>query len=152
MSKFKLSGSIKGAQKVLKKLEKLSVSTEKGQVKAVQEATLLLHNNAVRSLQTKSVGHAEIRYSPKRNVIVSKPGEAPNTDTGRAVQSIKFEFDNKGMVGRVGTNLKYLAQLEFGTRHIAPRPWLSLAMASIQKQVGEIFRRNIKESIKDALK
>lgn len=98
------------------------------------------------------MGKAEIRYKPKRTVVVSKPGEAPNTDTGRSVQSIKFDFKKQGLVGRVGTNLRYLARLEFGTEHIAARPWLSTALKMVQGNIAKIFSDNFSKSIRKSKK
>lgn len=52
----------------------------------------------------------------------SAPGQAPATDTGSLVQSIAWQRQHGGYAS--GTRLKYGAHLEFGTRNMAPRPWL----------------------------
>lgn len=137
---------------IFEPFDKLAANMLSGQIDAVREATLLIHETAVKSLQENSDGTPQIRYNPKRVVAVSKPGDPPNTDTGRAVQSIKVEFEKKGFWGRVGTNLKYLRMLEFGTEHIAPRPWLSAAVSDVADKVAEIFARNVKKSVKDSTK
>lgn len=53
----------------------------------------------------------------------SAPGQGPAVDTGRLRQSIAVV-----KVGdqhyRIGTNVRYAPLLEFGTRHIAPRPFM----------------------------
>jgi HK97 gp10 family phage protein len=81
-------------------------------------------------------------------VNVSRPGEAPNTDTGRLAQSIKFEFEDDGLKSLVGTNLKYGAALEFGTKNMAPRPWLSTAVLLTSKKVQDIFQKAFKKAVK----
>lgn len=132
-----------------KPFDKFAKECLAGQVNAVREATFLIHETAVQSLQDNTDGKPQIRYAPKRVVNVSKPGDPPNTDTGRAVQSIKMDFMKEGLIGRVGTNLRYLRMLEFGTNIMEPRPWLSAAIAFASKQIAEIFARNFRKTIKE---
>lgn len=147
---FKVSHSIKNADKLLKKFATLKTDSLEGAIKAVQDSVFLIHETAVNMIQDNSTGVPQIRYSNgrKRVVLASRPGDPPNTDTGRLVQSIKFDFKDKGLVGRVGTNLRYGAYLEFGTGKMAPRPWLSAAVRETSKQVGDIFKKAIRDVIK----
>jgi len=149
---LKILGTISGIKGLEKKLEKFEKETLSRQVEAMQEATILVHSTAVRLLQDNSSGTPVRRYNPKRIAIASKPGSAPNTDTGRAVQSIKMDFQKSGLIGRVGTNLKYLAALEFGTKNIKPRPWLSTAIALAAKEVNLIFAKALTRAAKDMKK
>jgi len=134
--------------KIDKKLNQLKVETLSAQVRAVQKGTFLIHEIAVKSIQENTDGIGEIRFNPKRVVNVSNPGDPPNTDTGRLVQSIKFDFKDQGLTGRVGTNLNYGAWLEFGTEHTAARPWLAPAIAEASKEIGEIFASEVQNAIK----
>lgn len=143
---------ITGPKEIQKKLDKFYAEVLSSQVTAVADATLLIHETAVRSLQDNADGRSEMRYNPKRVVNVSKPGDPPNTDTGRAVQSIKMDFKKQGLVGRVGTNLKYLAALEFGTKNVEARPWLSTAIKVASEQVADIFKNAFKKSVKEVSK
>lgn len=149
MSVFKLSGKITGLDKLNKKLNLFKKEVLANQVSAMQEATFMLHGAAVNLIQDNSDGRPERRYNPKRTVNVSRPGEAPNTDTGRLVQSIKFDFKDNGLRGRVGTNLKYGAALEFGTSKMDARPWLSTAVLLVSKEVAKIFADAFKKSTKE---
>ena len=58
----------------------------------------------------------------------SAPGDSPAVDTGRLRQSISVVKLTEGHY-RVGTNVSYAPLLEFGTRDIAPRPFLRPALA-----------------------
>ncbi len=147
-----VSYKIDGKEKLLKKLSLLSSEGNKKNAMAVLEGTLLIHETAVKLIQENTDGTPQRRYKPNRTVAVSHPGDPPNTDTGRLVQSIKIETSEKGLVGRVGTNLKYGAMLEFGTKVMAPRPWLSRAVADTKKQIGDIFKATISSLIKDVTK
>lgn len=142
------SSKVLGLNKLKKKMDSMQAEMLKGQVGAVAESTLLVHRYAVELLQDNNDGSPQIRYAPRRIVNVSKPFTPPNTDTGRAVQSIKFDFQRSGMTGRVGTNLKYLAWLEFGTENTQPRPWLSVALQKAADEVSAIFAKHIKGGIK----
>jgi phage gpG-like protein len=120
------------------------------QRKTILQATLKVHEIAVKSLQDNTSGTPQKRCKPTRDVVASLPGTPPNTDTGRAVQSMGFEFENEGLAGVVGTNLKYLAWFEFGTQKVAARPWLQPAYWSVINS-GMIATLLLKET-KDALK
>jgi phage gpG-like protein len=70
----------------------------------------------------------------------SAPGEPPAPDTGGLRGSVQDEFDRSTMRGRVGTNHKAAAALNFGTRRagvnrrtvIAPRPFMEPALKKAQ--------------------
>jgi len=146
---MKISGGIKTFKGIAKAFGKLESEILAKQKLAVAESVVLIHGNAVKSIQAVGDGTPEMRYDPKRVVSVSKPGDPPNSDTGRLVQSIKFDFKKDGLVGRVGSNLKYAAWLEFGTERMDPRPWLAPAIEEASDDVAEIFSRNIANGIKD---
>lgn len=142
--------TVKGMDSLKKRAEKLADAFEDGRNKAVQESTLAIHREALKLIQENSDGRPEIRYGPKRTVNVSNPGDPPNTDTGRLVQSIKFDITDD--TGLVGSNLKYAAWLEFGTETMAPRPWLSTAVENTSKLVGKIFEKWMKKSLDKAVR
>lgn len=106
------------------------------QQQAIALAAQEVRNDAIRLLNANSDGPKETRYGPKRSVNVSPPGSPPNTDTGRLVQSIKVAKDGSAYL--VGTNVLYGAHLEFGTKDMAPRPWLSVALRQVGKRMNQI--------------
>lgn len=105
----------------------------------IRKATIETHSNAVKAIQKVSVGERQTRYRPRRNVVVSRPGDAPNTDTGRLISSVAFDLSRARMIGRVGTNVKYGLFLELGTFDIKARPWLRpafrKALAAYRKRI-----------------
>lgn len=149
MSVFK--GSILNVERLTKKFSKLEKVGLTAQRKTVKEAILLVHEIAVKSIQENGDGTPATRYDPYRKVNVSDPGDPPNTDTGRLARGIKFEFEGDGMIGRVGTNVKYGAWLEFGTKIMEARPWLQPAVDAASKKISEIARKNIADSLKGDL-
>lgn len=139
---------VQGVQQLEKKLKTLNENGIFFQADAVKKAVLIVHGNAVKLIQTRSPGKKQIRYSPRREITAANPGEAPNTDTGRLVQSIKFDIEDNGLKGFVGTNLKYGAYLEFGTQDMDPRPWLSTALKMAEKLITELFKAAVKKAVK----
>jgi len=63
--------------------------------------------------------------------IASAPGDPPAVDSGRLRQSIvALKVDQ--FRWRVGTNVEYALYLEFGTRRMAPRPFLRPAAEKVR--------------------
>lgn len=144
-----IGGKIIGGPKLMKQLQNAAKQIESNRNMAVKESTLLLHSEAVQIVSENQGGTAQIRYNPKRVVTVSKPNSPPHTDKGVLRKSIKFNY--KDGVGQVGSNLKYAAWLEFGTVDMEPRPWLSVAVKNVAKDVGDIFNKWLKLAIKEIL-
>lgn len=67
----------------------------------------------------------------------SEPGNPPAVDTGRLRDSISvIKYANASdLESRAGTNLKYAPFLEFGTKHIAPRPFWNPAVDEARKKL-----------------
>jgi hypothetical protein len=98
-------------------------------------------NYAVMSIQDRSSGETYYRYSPKRLVTASAPGDAPNTDTGNLVNSIQVE--RAGTLRRlVNVGAEYGLPLELGApgRNIAARPFMGPAAMHTEKVAPEFFR------------
>lgn len=143
-----INGSIRGGFKAFEaKIEKAADALEDARSRAVVAATLRIHELAVKMIQDVGDGTPTWRYNPKRVVNVSNPGDPPNSDTGRLVQSIKFEFGDEREWGAVGSNLKYAAWLEFGTETMEARPWLSAAVAEASKEVADIFKKEMDKAM-----
>lgn len=106
---------------------------------AAQLAAVEIMNESKLLLSKNSDGTKQIRYNPKRNVTASKPGDPPNSDTGRLINSIKFRKDKNAYL--VGTNVRYGSHLEFGTLNMAPRPWLSVALAMVAVKLPDLVKQ-----------
>lgn len=90
---------------------------------AIRVTALAVEGDAIKSIQrgTKT-GRAYPRG--EKTHIASAPGEAPATDTGELVASIKNVTEITPEFARVGSDKDYGAYLEFGTMKIKERPWL----------------------------
>lgn len=141
------SVEIKGGDKLLKQLGAIPDNIKKEVGYVFIAGVLGIHSEAVKSIQE----HRSQGITYKRGGIshtASKPGFPPNSDTGTAAKSIMFNIDKEKLIGEVGTNLRYLADLEFGTERIEERPWLGPAY---RKKYKEIMK-DLKDALKRALK
>lgn len=100
------------------------------------------------SLVGPGKGRVYTRHNPYRVHIASAPGDPPATDLGRLTNSYSV-LDIKhvklpGGSGRVeisvGSHVKYAVYLEFGTRHMLPRPHVRPAGARTALKVPAILR------------
>lgn len=122
------------ADKILKRYK---AKTEKLVVAAAQET----RNVAVNSIQrgAKS-GKTYKKYNPRRTHTASAAGQAPASDTGRLASSINLD-EKTSMNIEVGTDLQYAAPLEFGTKHMSPRPFLSPAADKGREKLRRLMKR-----------
>lgn len=76
-----------------------------------------------------------------RTYTASAPGEAPAQATAELRQSIgtSIESEPGGSVGKVGTNKIQGKMMEFGTRNVAPRPWLRKSFEKAEGKVRAIL-------------
>lgn len=73
------------------------------------------------------------------NFSPSSPGEPPHVQTGRLRGSVAWEV--VGLLGRVGTNVKYGRWLELGTKRLAARPWLRPSLDAMRSALIRILTR-----------
>lgn len=64
-------------------------------------------------------------------------------ETGNLKNSIRTSFENAGMTGVVSTAVEYAAYVEFGTRRMAARPYMTPAAEQVRKS----FERAVSEEI-----
>jgi len=108
------------------------------------EAVDEVRNTTLDTLSGQRSGRIYKVPGTKRYYTASAPGEPPAVQLGDLHRSIKKEVEQEGetIVGFVGTELPKGPMLEFGTRHIAPRPWLRISFEKSLGKVKEIFTRN----------
>lgn len=139
-------------------MAKLAQEYGSATVKGALTVAQLVRGDAIKSIQAASMGTHVTRYTAAGNPyahVAAKPGAAPNTDTGRLVNSIFVEADSGGFIGHrrrgifVGTNVKYGRWLEFGTKVMKARPWLWPAIeknrANARKIMGKLIDKVTRE-------
>lgn len=135
---------IDGLEEVARNMAKLSEKYGKATAEGAVAGGHLVRNDAVSSIQNQSPGETVIRTRPgggEYEHTASAEGDAPNTDTGRLVNSIQVEV--KDATVDVGTTLEYGAYLEFGTKKMKARPWLFPAFERQKKKVFELIEKGV---------
>ncbi len=115
--------------------------TEQEAVRGIRKATLSLLRDAKLSIGKKG----GLVRKTKRGRQVREPspsGKPPHRQKGQLVSGVGHEFEDEGLVGIVGTNVKHGKFTEFGTVNMAARPWLRPAFDRMVKNIDKFFRSN----------
>lgn len=125
--------------------------------RVILSATVRVERRAKQLLSRKGSGRVYRRGVTKggrrRFHQASAPGQPPAADTGLLRASINRELsaDGRGLVGRVGTSVKYGRYLELGTTKMRARPFLRPALeAADPKRAAQVFEREriLKEGLR----
>jgi len=142
------SVEIDGVEQVQKNLAKLAKKFSQATVDGAVAGAHLIRTDAVKSIQDESGGEIVTRTRAgggEYEHTASKEGDAPNTDTGRLVQSVQVDVKPTGIF--VGSSLDYAGWLEDGTRKMAARPWLVPAMERNTDAVQKLIGSRIKDVV-----
>ncbi len=82
----------------------------------------------------------------------SAPGEPPADQSGALVRSITSRFDRATFSVTVSAGTFYAYWLEFGTRNMAARPFLTAALGSVRGLVAQVLGYDIKAEIKKVVR
>lgn len=143
---------VTGLDQTLRNLTNIVVDIDDAIDKGVKATAWQVRNSAVKSIQQVSPGQVVTRTrqngSGSYEHVASQKGDAPNTDTGALVKSVAVEPGGDG-VAFVGSDLKYAAYLEFGTRQMDARPWLNPALqrniVNLEANITKAVERQINE-------
>ena len=132
---------IEGLEDLNKTLAQVSSKFESEATALVNRTAQNIRNTAVRSIQKQSPGGVEYeKYNPRRSHVASAPGQPPNTDTGRLAGSIRAVESGKP-TAHVDALADYARALEFGTRNMAARPFMTPAVEAERDK----FRKGVND-------
>lgn len=134
-----------GTKELKEALTRFGINADKELADAVRMTAQAVRGNAQKAIArgTKS-GVVYEKTNPRRTHRASGPGEAPATDTGRLVGSIRADI--AGKEASVSANTVYAAPLEFGTRDMQPRPFLFPALEAERPA----WERRLREAVTKA--
>ena len=109
----------------------------------MSEAVQSVRSEVLQTLTGPRSGRTYKVPGTQRTYTASAPGQPPAQVTGELRQSISSEVEGEGkkIVGRVGSDKKKAPMLEFGTKNMAPRPFLRPTFEKTAGKVKEIFIR-----------
>jgi len=119
-----------------------NVKTDLG--KAINNACVLVENTAKKGM-TSTERDTSKTYEHGHHPSVEF--DYPAVDTGRLRQSVTHNIQNENgeIVGRVGSNVKYAAYLEYGTSRMSPRPWLKPSVAINREKIFTLISQAVKK-------
>ena len=121
-------------------LKKLTTGAQVAMKKALNDSAKDGKNIAkTLILSGEKTGRIYQKYNPTRKHQASAPGESPANDLGKLASSVYWKR-GAGLTASFGASAKYAPYLEFGTRNIAPRPFLYPAGLKINK----IFKERVR--------
>jgi len=108
---------------------------------ALDEAAQAVQGEAQRLIaDPPKSGRIYQKYVPRRVHQASAPGQAPATDTGALIASIVIDRTDvpRGRIVIAATSA-YAKHLEYGTRKMAPRPFLRRALRTMRRRIVQLF-------------
>lgn len=114
--------------------------------KYVTRATMLVESTAKKSIMAGGTGKAYTKYKPRRTHIASAPFQPPASDEGYLVSQITMDVKTKtdgSVIGQIISAAPYSKALEFGTRHMSPRPFMQPALMKNKRKIEAMFKKGI---------
>lgn len=140
---MKTSVEVTGIREVTVRINKLTPEIQAKIGKALQVCGLVIQNKA-RELVLKGPKTGRVYNRNGRVHVASAPGEPPASDTGTLVRSILMDVDLQALTLKVAAGTMYAKYLEYGTRHMAPRPFMSTALKQTQQKVMAVLQGALK--------
>jgi len=119
---------------------------KKGSMALLVEAGDVLRDEIRMVLSTPGKVYAQVtsKTGKVRKKLVgrgrSRPGEPPRKQTGRLLRSAYRRINRKRLSVRVGARGSLM---QYGTKFVKPRPWLSLAMKKAELRMKLILARKV---------
>lgn len=118
-------------------LHSINQSASRKMAAAVNE----VRNTVLETLSGSRTGETYYVPGTRRQYTASAPGESPAVATSELRESIGTSIESElgGVVGKVGTDKIQGKMTEFGTRNMAPRPWLRKSFEKAEGKVKAIL-------------
>lgn len=78
--------------------------------------------------------------------VPSAPGQPPHVDSGNLKDSIRFDMTGQ-LEGEVAAAAEYAAYLEFGTAHMAARPFMTPAVDHVAGGIEQLGADIVRKAI-----
>lgn len=135
---------VDGVEETARNMAALARKYSRATAEGAVAAGHLVRSDAIKTIQEQSPGEQVTRSRTGGGEYIhtaSAEGDAPNTDTGRLVQSIQVEVNRKTV--DVGSTLDYASYLEFGTKRMVARPWLFPAFERNKAAITRLIKHGI---------
>lgn len=143
-----ISIRISNLDAVQKAITQYGVKAEAEISKALNATGISIVNGVKKQMRTSKSGRRYKRGTTGRDHIASAPYEAPAVDTGRLINQSLYQNKINNLHFVVGSNVKYSAFLEFGTRNMLPRPSWTLEVYAHREILGKLIDAAIRRAAK----
>ena len=131
---------------IFKNIGALKSKAEAETARAVRATAQAIRKDAITAVKSHlSAGRAYTRGTVTH--VASKPGSAPNQDRGTLTRNIRVTI-NDDLTADIGSNATYSEALEFGTRRMGARPFMTPAVEGQREK----HRQRMVEAIRRAVK
>lgn len=142
----KIKARIIGTEKLVATLNKMSLEAKNNIVQALNKGAIVVHKTAGKSIQQSSGSFKE----NSKGHFSSPPGAPPNADTGNLARRLRIKPAKAAeLEAQVISGAKYSADLEFGTRNMAARPFMAPSfrdhVKNIKNAVAKAIRKGLTE-------
>lgn len=145
--------TVAGLAEMRKSVAALSADIGPHLTKAAIKGARIVQTAVIKSIKTQSKGETVTRQhagQAEYDQVASKPGDAPNTDTGELIRGIQIEIRPDAVfVGVEASQDQKALGLEFGTLdgRLAARPFLFPAFEASKPEIVALFKQAIKDDI-----
>jgi hypothetical protein len=137
---------IKGLDAVLGKLDRLTPEVQAAAKQGLFAVAQIAANDAkLRVARGPKTGRIYKRGKIAHQA--SAPGEAPATDLGKLLGSIRGELANEPLTANLVASVDYAIHLEFGTSKMAPRPFMRPAADLAAAQGAGIIASYVQDAM-----
>jgi len=127
------------------KVKKMPLDIQAATIVGLRGIATPMEEDVKRSIRTGArSGKIVKRYHPERIHQASAPYEVPANDRGMLANSIEVDVDPTQFNLTLSASAPYANELEYGTKHMLPRPFLRPALTR--------WRERIITAIQDAIK
>lgn len=129
------------------KVKRLDWGTQAAVIRALRGLTLLIKQDIKSELTRMKSGPVVTRHRPTRQVKVSRPYEPPAKDLGMLVNSVDVDVDPIQFNMTLSASAPHAKPLEYGTRHMLPRPFLRPALTRWRERIIVAIQTAIKGAL-----
>ena len=130
------------------KVKKLPLDIQAATVIGLRGLATPIEDDIKRSIRTGArTGRIVKRYHPERIHQASAPGEVPANDLGMLANSIEVDVDPTQFNMTISASVPYAQELEYGTRHMLPRPFLRPALTRWRQRIIDAIHNAIKRGL-----
>lgn len=143
----RLTVRVRNLSSLQAKVKRLDWGIQAAVITALRSLANPIEQDIKQELRKTKSGPIVTRYRPQRQVKVSRPYEAPAEDLGMLVNSIEVDVDPSQYNMTIAALAPYARELEYGTRHMLPRPFLRPALTRWRQRIIDAIHSAIKGAL-----